>query len=118
MLFIVRRLVAHDKVLSDFELTVWSAIVILVFVSVTGLTNIDLIRDNFFRPQYFGTLFTLAIGIGALIGYLFRLLRKGRALGDSWTIPMVHYMKHGSWVIVITKSGQEYYGKYNTGTLD
>lgn len=113
--YIFRWIGAYGKDFTEFEITTWSLIfsivIIFVFTIFTGLTDIDSIRDEFFYPENFAILFGSAIGISLLSGYIFRIFRKGHVLSDPWEIAIKQY-KSGSWLLVYTKSGQEYRGWY------
>jgi hypothetical protein len=114
--FITSFIGSYGRKLSDFQMTTWSfifsVIVLFPFTTITGLTNIDKIRDEFFYPKNFAIIFGLTIAIGIGSGLILRRIRKGHVLGDPWEIAMTRYRhRKDVWIKVITKTGQEYTGK-------
>ncbi len=114
--FIMCFIGSYGKKLSDFQRTTWSfifsVVVLFPFTAITGQTNLDKIRDEFFYPTNFMILFGLTIGIGICSGVILRRVRKPRVLSDPWKLAMTSYRSNTNvWIKVITKTGQEYIGK-------
>lgn len=85
--WLVKRLGRFNRPLSEFESSLWSfvlsAIILFFFTSLTGLSNIDKIRDEFFYPINFGLLFVLTAIIGLLGGALLRVSNRNRTAEES-----------------------------------
>lgn len=114
--YIFRQIAAIGKDYSEFELGIWSlfctVFVLLPFAMITHLDDFDKIRDGFLQPMNLTILIgiTLIEGFGA--GFVAKKFRRNHILGDPWEIAVRNYSKGGSWVIVITKNGDEYSGAY------
>ena len=80
------------------------------------MTDIDSIRDELFYPENFAILFGSTIGVSVLLGYIFRIFRKGHVLSDPWEIAIKEH-KSGCWLFVYAKNGQEYRGWYRVAGL-
>jgi hypothetical protein len=119
---IIVKLGVAKRKYSDYETTLWSfafsAGILAIFTTITGLTSIDTIRDQFFYPINFVVLFGLTFAAGLIPGMALRQLRKRFEDGDPWSIAMKHYALTGSWVKVITKTGEEYTGKYRYAGIE
>jgi uncharacterized protein DUF6338 len=119
---IVQKLGVAKRKLTDYENTIWSFVfsagILLPFVAITRLTTIDTIRDKFFYPENLAILFGLTGVVGVIIGLILRRLRRNIVEGDPWEIAMKHYAPDGSWVKVITKTGEEYTGKYRFAGIE
>jgi hypothetical protein len=92
---LVKRLGVFSKPLPEFEITIWSfvfsIIILFIFILITGLNDIDKIRDQFFYPYNFGLIFGVAVLVGLLTGFLLKRLRINRTLEDSWEFTMKNY---------------------------
>jgi hypothetical protein len=114
--FLIRRISAIGKELSEFEniisSVIFSIIVLVPFAIFTGLDNIDKIRDGLFQPLNVSILFAVSIAIGIGIGFIYKRFRKNYRLGDPWEVMMKYYTskKNGAWITVITKDSKEYKG--------
>lgn len=111
-----KKIGIREKQPSDFEATIWSLFVSLVIYAVfgfiTGLSNIDVIRDNIFIPFNIALIFGLAILFGGSFGILARLLfRRGYQTGDCWEACIKSAARQGSYVLVYTADGKEYKGE-------
>lgn len=114
--FIIRRIGIIDKTLSDFEGIVWSVfftlIILIPFAAITGLDNLDKIRDEIFLPKNTLVLLGLTIGGGIVSGLIVKQFRRRYQHGDPWEKIVEHYANGGSWITVMTSTGREYGGKY------
>jgi hypothetical protein len=117
-----QKLAVAKRKLSDYETTLWSfafsAGILGVFTTITGLTNIDTIRDQFFIPKNMIILLGLTLATGLVVGMIYRQFRRGFEEGDPWSIAMKHYAETGSWLKVITKTGEEYTGRYRYAGIE
>ena len=114
--FIIFKKIAirHAK-LSDLEITIYSLLcslmIYVVFGFITGVTNIDEIRDNIFIPQNLFLILAFAVVPGIGIGYLARVLfRRGISEGDCWEKCFAATRKCGSHALIYTTDGKEYKG--------
>ena len=83
----------------------------MAFGSVTGITNIDQIRDDIFVPINLSLILSLAILPSIFLGYVSRrLFRKGISEGDCWAKCFAAITKCGSYALVYTTDGKEYKG--------
>jgi|SRR2546427_3160610 len=114
--FLIRRLSAIGKELSEFEnvisSVIFSIIALVPFAIFTGLDSIDKIRDGLFQPLNVSILFAISIAIGLGVGFAYKRFRKIYRLGDPWEIMVKYYAakKDGAWITVITKDSKEYTG--------
>jgi len=124
--FLVRRISAIGKELSEFEnfisSIIFSIITLIPFSIITGLDNIDKIRDGLFQPVNTSILFSISIALGLGIGWIYKKFRKNYQLGDPWEIMVKHYASKktgGTWMTIITKDSKEYTGGLrHTGISD
>jgi len=113
---IFKKIGIREKRLSDFEATIWSVFLSLfiyaIFSYITGLSNIDLIRDNIFMPNNLLLIHGLAILIGGLGGGLARLFfRRSIKAGTCWDHCIKSAAKLGTYVLIYTTDGNEYKGE-------
>lgn len=115
-IILFKKIAMREKKLTDFETTVWSLsaslAVYAVFGYITGLDDIDLIRENIFMPVNITLLFGLAIAFGGCFGAISRVLsRRGYRSGDCWEACFKSAAAEGSYVLVYTADGKEYMGE-------
>jgi len=114
MLF--KKLGIREKRISDFETTVWSiflSLFIYVFFSyITGISDIDSIRDNIFMPNNMLLITGLAILVGVIGGFSARwLFRKGIMAGTCWDACFRSAAQVGTYILIYTTDGKEYKGE-------
>lgn len=106
-----------ERKLSDFETVVWSLFISLliytVFSAITGISDVDSIRDGIFLPNNLMLILGLSLTFGFLPGVLLRYgFRKRIVRGDCWNVCMARVKsKKSPWVIVYTEKGLEYKGR-------
>lgn len=115
-IILFKKIAMREKKLTDFETTVWSLsaslAVYAVFGYITGLDNIDLIRENIFIPVNIVLLFGLATIFGGCFGAMSRMLfRRGYRSGDCWEACFKSAAAKGSYILVYTADGKEYMGE-------
>lgn len=115
--WLARKVGLFGSKATDFNVTIWSfcfsGIILFPFTLITGLTDLDKIREHFFDPVNYSLLFALTAAIGIGFGAIYKkLFSQNRVTGDPWIIAVNHYALTGSWVKIITKTGEEYTGKY------
>jgi small nuclear ribonucleoprotein (snRNP)-like protein len=85
--WIVKRIGQFNRPLSEFETSVWSfffsAVILLFFTWITGLSDLDLIREQFFYPINFSTLFVITGVIGLVGGIIFKIICRDRTREES-----------------------------------
>ncbi len=112
-LTLIRWFGAFGSKLSEFQATIggfiFSMLILFLYTSITGFTDIDQIRDNFFNPKYYALLFGLAIACGTIIGISTKIWRRNHDRLDPWK-GTITKCKKAPWLIVITKDGSEYKG--------
>jgi hypothetical protein len=78
--WITKRIGKFNRPLSEFETSVWSfvfsAVILFFFTLITNLSDLDLIRQQFFYPKNFGVLFVITCIIGLGGGLIFKLSNK------------------------------------------
>jgi hypothetical protein len=106
-----------ERKFSEFEMIVWSLFMSLIiyalFSSITGINNIDSIRDSIFMPINLTIVMSLSLLFGIVPSLVTRVLFRERVTrGDCWDTCMrnMEKMKH-YWVIVHTEKGLEYKGR-------
>jgi len=111
-----KKVAMKEKRTTDFEATIWSLatslVVYAIFAYITGLYNIDLIRDNILVPNNILLIFGLALVFGGSFGILARVLfRRGYHSGDCWEECAKAAASIGSFVLIYTSDGKEYKGE-------
>jgi len=114
-LTIFRWLAILEKKLSEYLLVLWSLFFSLfiyaIFSWLTGISNIDSIRDNILLPENLVKILSLGLAFGIIPGMIVRLtFRRHFVRGDCWEASMKQASKKGCWVIVYTNDGREYKG--------
>lgn len=106
-----------ERKFSDFETVIWSLFLSLfvysVFSAITGINNVDNMRDAIFLPINLFTILGLSLIFGILPGAIVRYgLRERVVRGDCWDVCMsrAENKKH-LWAIVYTENGLEYKGR-------
>jgi len=104
-----------ERKFSDFEMIVaslfCSLLIYAVFSAITGISDIDSIRDAVFLPNNVALIMGLSLVFGIIPGVIVKhSLRRRIARGDCWDVCMGRANKKNSWVIVYTKDGLEYKG--------
>jgi Family of unknown function (DUF6338) len=105
-----------QKDFSDLETIVWSLIASLLinipFISITKFDNIDKMTQGImFSPKNLLILLTISISLGAIGALAGRYgLAPILPANDCWTHKMNQIVKKGSYVLIYTKDGKEYYG--------
>jgi len=117
-----KKIAMREKKLTDFEATIWSLVTSLViyaiFGHITGLQNIDSIRENILVPGNIGLIFALAVSFGGGLGILSRaLFRRGYRSGDCWEACLKSAAAKGSHLLVYTVDGKEYMGELCLGGI-
>lgn len=111
-----KKIAMREKQPTDFEATVWSLSISLaiyaLFGYVTGLNNIDLIRDNIFIPYYIALIFGFAFAFGGVSGGVARyFFRRGYQSGDCWNACLKSAANKGTYILIFTSDGKEYKGE-------
>lgn len=111
-----KKIGIREKQPSDFETTIWSLFASLaiyaVFSYITGLSDIDLIRDNVFIPSNIALIYGLAVAVGGVFGFLARkFFRRGYQAGTCWEACIKSAAQQGSYLLVYTPDGKEYKGE-------
>lgn len=114
-LTIFRWLAILEKKLSEYLLILWSLFFSLfiyaIFSWLTGISNIDSIRDNILLPENLVKILSLGLAFGIIPGIIVRLaFRRHFVRGDCWEASMKQASKKGCWVIVYTNDEREYKG--------
>lgn len=114
MLF--KKLGIRENQISDFETTVWSIFLSLFiytfFTYITGLSDIDSIRDKIFMPDNMLLIIGLAILMGVIGGFSARLLfRKSIKAGTCWDRCFRSAAQVGTYILLYTTDGKEYKGE-------
>jgi hypothetical protein len=118
---VLKRIAVVETTLSDFETTVWSlgisAFMYGVFSIVTGITDIDRLRDSIFQQPYlllFASIFAMGLLVVVSGGVIIRH-HRGVIHGDCWERLMDKEVRSrgGDWVIIYTTDGREYFGQVN-----
>lgn len=117
---IIRKMGIVLQNTSELETIIYSVfltiIILIPFTALTGFTNFDTIRDEFFKSYNFGIIFVSTLGVGFGTGFILKKLKRNFLLGDPWEIIMKRYIKL-TWVVVITRTGQEYMGKFRAAGI-
>ena len=106
-----------ERKFSEFEMIVWSLFMSLfiyaVFSFITGINNIDSIRDSIFMPTNLAILMTLSLLFGIIPSGVTRLFLRQRVVrGDCWNVCMSRMERQQHyWVIIHTEKGLEYKGR-------
>ena len=115
---IFARITAFDRKLSDFDTTVYSlgtSLAIYVpFILITGLDNIDKIRDSILLPCNLGLIVGLSVGTGGLTGIAVKLLfRRKFKWGDVWHRSVVEIQKRllPPFFVIVHTDKQEIVGQ-------
>ncbi len=85
----------------------------LPFSLTTGLSNLDMIRDQIFVPSNFVLLNGYTLVLGIIAGVVLKIkFRKNVKLGSAWdnTIDRLTQLKERPFCIVYTENGLEYKG--------
>ncbi len=113
---IVKRISSSEIKFSEFELTILSIflsiVIYLPYTLITGVNNLDAIRESFFFPNNLLLIIGLAMAIGIILGILFKIaLRRKVSSGSLWRriFRKVNSLG-GAWVSVFTEK-EEYLGK-------
>lgn len=114
------RIAIFERKLSDFESTVYSLAVSLAiyvpFSFVTGLQNIDTIRDSIFVPSNLGFLLLLSVGSGVLVGVgVRRWARKSYKYGTPLDVLLQKLRKTGErtlFAVIDTEDDTRFIGKF------
>ncbi len=106
---IARRIALIDHKFSDLETIVLIIILSLVnyipFGYLTGIDTLNQIGDKIFDPTNALTLLLIVIGMGFLIGWIFKMVfKKTSVAGSPWGIIYKKVRKGGAWVIVYTEN--------------
>jgi hypothetical protein len=120
MLF--KKIGMRERQVSEFESTVWSLFVSLgiyaIFGYITGLFNLDLIRENILNPANLALIFGLALVLGGGFGLAARrLFRQRYKAGDCWEVCVKEAAERGSYVLVYTSNNEEYKGELLFGSV-
>ena len=115
----IRKFAALERKLSEIETIIWSVflsiVVLLPFGLITGLTDIDKIRDGIFVHYNLAVLATLIFSIGTVVGVGYkRFFRKGIVPGEPWHIAfriIGKSKRERSYAIVYTTTNLEYKGQ-------
>lgn len=102
------------KRFSDFELTIYSLMftlpIIMSYSLVTGVGDIDTLRETIFSPSNLTMLLGLAFLWGLVPGGIARFLTRGEwVLGECWDV-FWEELGDGAYVLVYTEDGREYKG--------
>lgn len=104
-----------ERKFSDFETVVWSLfgslLIYTVFSAITGISDIDSIRDGIFLPSNVALILGLSLLFGIIPSGIVKFsVRKRIVRGDCWDACMGRANQKNSWVIIHTENGLEYKG--------
>ena len=102
------------KKFSDFELTIYSLLfmlpIIMCYSLVTGIRDIDSIRDSVFQPGNLLILLGLSLGCGLVPSLITKAWTWGKyRTGECWDV-FWDALRPGGYVLVFTEDGHEYKG--------
>jgi hypothetical protein len=106
-----------ERKFSDFEKIVgslfMSLLIYAVFSFITGINNINTIRDLIFLPNNLAIILLLSLILGVTPGIITRYaFRQQVVRGDCWDVCMNRAIKNKNfWVLVYTELGSEYKGR-------
>jgi len=115
-LVLFRRIAILERKLSDLELVIWSlfvsVLIYFVFGLVTGLRDIDSLRDRIFFSENLAILLGLSLIFGIVPGFFVkRRFRRNVVMGSCWSLSLKNASKRISYVLVYTQDGLEYKGQ-------
>ena len=107
--FLARKIGIIDHKFSDMETVVMIIILSLInyilFAYITGIENLDQIGEKIFVPQNTLLLVLIIVGMGLLIGFLFkRVFKRSSVSGSSWDQIFRSIQKSGSWALIYTET--------------
>jgi hypothetical protein len=111
-----KKIGIREKKISDFESTIWSLFASLsiyaVFGYLTGVNNLETIKNSILNPLNISLIFGLAILIGGGFGLLNRwIFRRGIKAGTCWEAIFRAAAEEGTYVLVYTANNEEYKGE-------
>ncbi len=113
---IFQYLAIVERKIPEFEMTVWSLFfslgVYAFFSFITGINDLEIIKENIFQPLYLFFLLGISLGFGAIIGVLTRCIFGKQIIPkDCWYLFQEKLGESGAYVIIYTQNGLEYKGK-------
>ena len=122
---LIRNIGKYDRSLSNNETIYWSVfwnlIIIGIYNWITDTTDLTTLTSEIFL---FSNLFlligiSLSLGIGIGVGIRYTM-RKNIISEDCWELSMKNASINGTWIIVLTKDGDEFMGTlhYNAGSKE
>lgn len=118
---IIRWLGNYGSKLSEFKITItsfsFSMVILFFYTLITGITNLDVLRDKFFMPENFLVLFGITLAVGFGVGMNLRRRRQNYDRLDTWQ-KTITTSKIARWVLIITKNENEYKGTLISAGID
>ena len=116
-LTLFRWLTIDEKKLSDYQMVIWSVFVSLIIYVIhgyfTGITDVNLIKENLLLPTTLLSVLGLSVVFGIVPGMIVRFAFRGNIVrGDPWHA-VIKKATEGAWVNIFTVGGQEYSGYLN-----
>lgn len=116
-LTLYRWLTIDERKMSDYHMVIWSVFASLIIYVIngilTGVTDVNLIKENILSPPTLLTILSLSVLLGLIPGLTVKYAFKRYVVrGDPWYAAM-QKAKEGAWVNVFTVGGQEYSGYLN-----
>jgi len=113
---IFKKIALRQQKMTDFETTIYSLfaslLIFAIFGQITGIYNIDTIKENIFKPDNLTIILLLSTIPSAFLGYISRKkFRYGYLEGDCWKKCFEATRKNGSYVLIYTSDEKEYKGE-------
>jgi hypothetical protein len=115
-LVLFRKISVLERKISDLELVVSSlfvsVLIYYLFSLVTGIKDIDSLRDKIFFSENLVILFGLSLIFGIVPGLVVKLgFRRNVFMGSCWTLSLEKASKRVSYILIYTQDGLEYKGQ-------
>jgi len=115
-LVLFRRISVLERKMSDLELVIWSLFISMIIFSlfglVTGIKDIDSLRDKILFSENFLFLFGLSLALGIIPSLIVKKrFRRNVGRGNCWTTSLNNASERVSYILVYTQDGLEYKGK-------
>jgi hypothetical protein len=111
-----RRISVLERKISDLELVIWSLFVSImifsIFSFITGIQDIDSLRDKILFPENLAILLGLSLISGTLSGVIVKKgFRRNVFMGSCWSLSLKKASTRISDVLIYTQDGLEYRGR-------